>query len=204
MRESRAAARRRRDSSTPRPPSAIEQFQQLQEKQRKMAQQAELTGSLLEKVPRSFLLAEITNAHADRRVAAGLRARVASAHGAAPPPPKTAFEVRQEDAPTTTPAAAAAGRRRRPSLRRRAQVTGVAATDVQVAQFIAQAEQSQLLKDVNLVISEEFKTGRGRQLRPQVPDRDDAQPAPRSTRSAAEHDQDARAADRRVTLETSK
>src|SRR5215212_6752917 len=39
----------------------IEQAQQMQEKQRTMAQQAELTASLLEKVPRSFLLAEITN-----------------------------------------------------------------------------------------------------------------------------------------------
>ena len=39
----------------------IEQFQQLQEKQRTMAHQAELTSSLLEKVPRSFILAEITN-----------------------------------------------------------------------------------------------------------------------------------------------
>ena len=39
----------------------IEQVKQLNEKQRRMAQQAELTASLLEKVPRSFLLAEITN-----------------------------------------------------------------------------------------------------------------------------------------------
>ena len=39
----------------------IEQFQKLQEKQRTMAHQAELTSSLLEKVPRSFVLAEITN-----------------------------------------------------------------------------------------------------------------------------------------------
>ena len=35
----------------------IEQFQKLQEKQRTMAMQAELTSSLIEKVPRSFLLA---------------------------------------------------------------------------------------------------------------------------------------------------
>ena len=37
------------------------QVQQMQEKQRTMAHQAELTASLLEKVPRSFILAEITN-----------------------------------------------------------------------------------------------------------------------------------------------
>src|SRR5688500_8482774 len=40
----------------------IESVKQMQEKQRKMGQQAELTASLLGKVPRSFLLAEITNA----------------------------------------------------------------------------------------------------------------------------------------------
>src|SRR5687768_5458825 len=35
----------------------IAQFQQLQDKQRTMAHQAELTASLLEKIPRSYLLA---------------------------------------------------------------------------------------------------------------------------------------------------
>src|SRR5688500_4211509 len=39
----------------------IEQFKQMQDKQRQLAQQAELTASLLERVPRSYLLAEITN-----------------------------------------------------------------------------------------------------------------------------------------------
>src|SRR6476659_9484829 len=40
----------------------IDQVKQMQEKQKTMAHQAELTSSLLEKVPRSYLLAEITNA----------------------------------------------------------------------------------------------------------------------------------------------
>src|SRR3954452_19424130 len=40
----------------------IEQFKELQEKQRTRAHQAELTASLLEKVPRSLILAKITNA----------------------------------------------------------------------------------------------------------------------------------------------
>src|SRR5688500_10211232 len=38
----------------------IEQDKQMQDKQRRMAGQAELTASLLEKVPRSVLLAEMT------------------------------------------------------------------------------------------------------------------------------------------------
>src|SRR5438067_2400801 len=40
----------------------IEQEKQMEEKQAKMNAQAELTASLLEKVPRSVLLAELTNA----------------------------------------------------------------------------------------------------------------------------------------------
>src|SRR5436309_15856953 len=39
----------------------IEQFKAMQDKQRMLAHQAELTASLLERVPRSYLLAEITN-----------------------------------------------------------------------------------------------------------------------------------------------
>src|SRR4030095_1547056 len=40
----------------------IELMNQLHEKQRQMAQQAELAASLLERVPRSNLLADLTNA----------------------------------------------------------------------------------------------------------------------------------------------
>src|SRR5947207_2149100 len=39
----------------------IAQVQQMHEKQQRMAHQAELTASLLEKVPRSHILAEVTN-----------------------------------------------------------------------------------------------------------------------------------------------
>src|SRR5437773_2504607 len=39
----------------------IEQVRQMHEKQQRMAHQAELTASLLERVPRSFILAELTN-----------------------------------------------------------------------------------------------------------------------------------------------
>src|SRR3954469_10811739 len=39
----------------------IEQYQQMEEKQRTMQHQAELTASLLEKVPRTRILAKVTN-----------------------------------------------------------------------------------------------------------------------------------------------
>src|SRR5690349_8895383 len=50
-------SRRYADAARP-----IEQFKRMQEQQRKMESQAALSASLLEKVPRSYLLAEITNA----------------------------------------------------------------------------------------------------------------------------------------------
>ena len=135
----------------------IEQVQQMQDKQRKMAHQAELTASLLEKVPRSFLLAEITNSmpggvslldfnmESKRRVVnpaptktafeqkkAEVEAKNSNAGASTPPPPQvTVYDVQMK-------------------------LTGVATTDVQVAQFISKLNQSRLLTDVNLVISDEF------------------------------------------------
>ena len=45
-------------------------------------------------------------------------------------------------------------------------ITGVALTDVQVAQFIAKLGGIKIFKDVNLIISEEYKDGEeGAQLR---------------------------------------
>src|SRR2546421_1172193 len=73
----------------------IEQVQQMQEKQRTMAHQAELTASLLEKVPRSFLLAEITNGMPEgvSLLDFNLDAHVVNAAAV----PKTAFEIRKAE-----------------------------------------------------------------------------------------------------------
>ena len=135
----------------------IEQFQELQEKQRTMAHQAELTASLLEKLPRSFVLAEITN---------GLPAGISlldfnlDAHIVAAPagPPKTAFDVR---------AAEINGNKALPGLATaqprvydvNLKATGVAENDVEVSQFITKLNKSPLLKDVNLLYTDEFAPG---------------------------------------------
>jgi Tfp pilus assembly protein PilN len=129
----------------------IEQFQKLQEKQRTMAMQAELTSSLIEKVPRSFLLAEMTNS-----LPTGVSLVdfvMESRKRAAPPaPPKSAFETKQAK---SAPAAAASPQVTQFDVVLK--VTGVAGNDVQVAQFITRLNSSKLLKDVNLIVSEEFK-----------------------------------------------
>ena len=113
------------------------------------------------------------------RVAAGPARSESRAKRRPPPPaPKTAFEQRRP--PLGRRDAAAAAARPSRSVRRDHKLTGIADTDVQVAQFISKLNASQLLKDVNLVITDEFKQG-DRRAAP-VPDRDDARtPTPRST-----------------------
>ena len=137
----------------------IEQFQQLQEKQRTMAMQAELTSSLLEKVPRSFLLAEVTNAMP--RGVSLLDLTLDSKRRTTPAAvgPKSAFEAKKPGTPAGTKRG---GGNAQPSSEAKLydvsiKITGVAGTDVQVAQFITRLNQSGLVRDVNLVVSEEFK-----------------------------------------------
>jgi Tfp pilus assembly protein PilN len=131
----------------------IAQFQQLQEKQRTMAHQAELTASLLEKIPRSYLLAEITNA-----IPAGaslLDFDMQSRKRVAPPKVLTAFEQRRlAMSGGAAPAAAPPAAPRVYDVDMK--ISGIAPTDVQVAQFISRLSRSPLFKDVNLVISDEF------------------------------------------------
>lgn len=132
----------------------IQQADQMRDKQRRMAQQAELAASLLEKVPRSFLLADLTNS-----MPAGvslLDFKLETRKRIAPPPAPasgTAFEQRknQQDPKAAPPP---------PPVEEfdvNLKITGVANTDVEVASFISKLNGSELLRDVNLVISDEFK-----------------------------------------------
>ncbi len=139
----------------------IEQFQKLQEKQRTMAMQAELTSSLIEKVPRSFLLAEMTNSLPTGVSLVDLVLESKKRSTAAPAAPKTTFEVKSAASGAAGKVAAnAANAQVQPVVYDvTMKVTGVASNDVQVAQFITKLNASRLLRDVNLLISDEFKSG---------------------------------------------
>lgn len=134
----------------------IQQVREMQAKQRTMAHQAELTASLLERVPRSHLLAEITNA-----IPTGLSllefdlvSRVRPPAQPATPPAGGAGAVTARDVARAGQQPAA-----RPAEPRQynvqMKITGVAGTDVQVASFISKLGMSKLFRDVNLVVSEE-------------------------------------------------
>jgi Tfp pilus assembly protein PilN len=140
----------------------IEQFHELQAKQRTVAQQAELTASLLEKAPRSNLLAAITNA-----TPAGVSLLEFSLDSrrtsTAPPPQRSALDQRRAavqaartpsspaPAPNTPPAPAPI------HYDVSMKMTGIARTDVQVAQFMQALTRNELLQEVNLLYTDQFE-----------------------------------------------
>jgi len=136
----------------------IEQVQQLLTKQRTMSRQAEITASLLEKVPRSNVLAEITNG-----LPSGVsltdfvletKKRQPTPVAAAPAQANT-FAVKSSAPGTATPAPEA------PAFDVVMKVSGLAGTDVQVAQLITKLNRSHIFKDVNLLITDTFQPTAG-------------------------------------------
>jgi hypothetical protein len=135
----------------------ISQQRQMQEKHQRLNAQAELTASLVEKVPRSRLLAELTNAKPagvsfkDVSLDSKLRSGGGGGGGG-----KSQFEVKR----AAMEAAAGAAKPAAPTPQAKnydvtVKVTGRADNDVQVAQFMAKLNQSELVQDVNLVVSDE-------------------------------------------------
>jgi Tfp pilus assembly protein PilN len=116
----------------------IEQEEHLEQKQRQMSRQADLSSSLQEPILRSIILAQMTNS-----VPTGvtwLEFNLSSQRKNAAPPP---------DAKSTAPPEPI-------SFDVNLKVSGVAPSDVQVAEFIRRLSHNGLFKDVNLVVSDEF------------------------------------------------
>ncbi len=134
----------------------IRQAEKMQDKQRTMARQAELAASLLEKVPRSFILAEITNAMPPgvSLVEFNLESKLRNAKPVAPVG-ASAFEKKTiADAKKKAEAAQAADPVKHYDVTMK--LTGIAPTDVQVAEFIRKLNLSKMLKDVNLIITDQL------------------------------------------------
>jgi Tfp pilus assembly protein PilN len=131
----------------------IEQVKKMHEKQRDVVHHAELAASLVEKVPRSNILAEITNALPtgvsllDLSMRSQLR-QGGSASTAAPAANsfaqhKAAIEGQNQPAPP-------------PQVDVKINITGIAADDVQVAQLMGRLGKSALFQKVNLIISDVY------------------------------------------------
>ena len=139
----------------------LDQARQMQDKQKRMAHQAELTSSLLEKVPRSNILAEVTNAAAPSQVSLldfTLESRAATSAGPAPDAAgKTAYELKKAARSTAAGGKGAPQQAEAKKMDVSIKLTGIAQNDAQVAQFLKSMSRSPLFKDVNLVITDEFK-----------------------------------------------
>ena len=132
----------------------IAQMQQLEAKKKQWMAKAQMASELLERVPRSYLLACLTNALP--RGGSLTDVKLATIQPKPPPQPQTdknKFKSRaaarapkkEEEAPAAKPSP--------PKVT--LEVTGLAETDVQVAQFIANMRANPLMKSVELVFSEQ-------------------------------------------------
>jgi Tfp pilus assembly protein PilN len=129
---------------------SIEQTNRIEAQQQKIVRQADLAASLVEKVPRSILLAEFTN-----RLPGGtslLDLALESRVRAAPPPP----------ANTNGPRGAAPAAPPPPQpmdFDVHMKLTGVADSDVQVAEFMKNLTSLNLVTNVTLLVTDQFKHG---------------------------------------------
>ena len=130
----------------------IAQVSQLHDKQKKIVQHAELAAALVERVPRSNILAEFTNALPPGASLLDLVMESKPRQAPAPAPGTTAFDQKK---------AALEGKAKGPpepqAMDVYLRITGVADNDVQVSQFISKLNVSKLMKDVNLVQSELYQ-----------------------------------------------
>jgi Tfp pilus assembly protein PilN len=131
----------------------IEQLKLLEDRKADLVRKVELSADLLERVPRSHILARLTNALPSDT---SLQVLVMSSVEVEVPAPKPT--TTKEDKASAAPSKG--GKSKRPEKIRRREiqfrVDGLAVTDVQVAEYIARLTADPLFEEVNLKFSEEF------------------------------------------------
>ena len=135
---------------------SIEQVKGMKKQHEKVVHHAELVSSLVEKVPRSNLLAEFTNSLPE---GASLLDLVMESRQKAQPAPPPVTPAQRAKGPQRAAAPAAPAPPPPLQFDVHIKLTGVADTDVQVAEFMTKLAVCDLLKDVNLVISDVHKQG---------------------------------------------
>jgi len=138
---------------------AIKQFEDLQERKKEMLKTALTTAELLEPIPRSVLLASITNnlppgASLIRLKAVQKESKpVAKNTGK----PQTQQEANKPDSKYQAAQAKKEEQNQQPVVTMNIEIEGIAPTDLQVAAFIKNLTTSILLENVALVESKELK-----------------------------------------------
>ena len=129
----------------------ISEFQQLESKKKEVILKAQVAADLLERVPRSYLLACLTNALPHGASLREVTLKTTQSAGATKLEKPSKFK--------TNSAAKKAVAAQRMPLKVALEVTGLAQNDVQVAQFINAMSRNRLMASVDLVYSEETKYG---------------------------------------------
>jgi Tfp pilus assembly protein PilN len=134
----------------------IKKYEEMQIKRKEMMRTALTTADLLEPVPRSVLLASLTNnlPPGVSLVKLGM-VQKEGAKSAADKAAKTKYEAAQEKGGSEPEAKLSAEK----SLETRMEIEGIAPSDLQVAAYIEHLGSSVLLDDVALVESKEKKIG---------------------------------------------
>lgn len=142
---------------------SLKQMEVLEKKKDQMMQKASVSASLMEAVPRSLLLATVTNqlpagislidfnlvSKAEKKTSAKKVSRNKKKRGK-----KSKDEAAAEEKDITPE-----------KLKTTIELEGIAGSDLQVAKFIAQLNRSSLFNQVNLVFSEEHTGNEGEILR---------------------------------------
>ena len=129
----------------------IEKVNQMRAQQQQVVRRAELAASLVEKVPRSNILAEFTNSLPHGLSLTNLTME-SKERASTAPPAMTAFEQKRAALEGRTVSAPVAPKSYDVFLK----LEGVANTDLQVGDFMKKLKDSPIFKDVNLIYTESF------------------------------------------------
>jgi len=127
----------------------IEAVQRMHTKQRQIVQHAELAAALVERVPRSNVLAEFTNNLPPGVSLVELWMEARPRQTNAPAPGASSFEQKRA-------ALEAKGKNEPQPMDAYIKITGVADNEGQVAQFMSRLNGSKLLTDVNLLQTDQI------------------------------------------------
>jgi Tfp pilus assembly protein PilN len=150
----------------------IQQMKDLENRKAGLLRKVELSASLLERVPRSYILARMTNELPAHTSLTTLTMSVVEVEQEAPP--EAAAETKPDQADGKTPAANARAKGKTPAKKGPAKIKvkrtqfvlgGLATTDVEVADYISRLSADPIFEGVDLKFSEEFPYDENTRLR---------------------------------------
>jgi Tfp pilus assembly protein PilN len=133
----------------------IELLKQLEKQKADMLDRAEVTTALLERVPRSILLAEVVNRMPEELTLTDFNLASKRIREVAPPPDPKAKRSLSSKGKGKADEKAAPARPRPPRMEFTVQLTGLAPADESVADFQASLKECGLLEQVDLISSQE-------------------------------------------------